>query len=165
MLLESSSSFFIPSAHDRAWTVAPVWAQSGLETRQTLLIHEVFLPELVGVNPRFLAGIFILRQLRKLFFNNKMEEKWQAGHLQEMSLVSGITWCFCAGLSWGDEGAPPVFLCHGKLDVCSGFRPLVRMLPEGFHYVTVDLPGNGKYVLHCAIRWYTRIQQLVLPVI
>ncbi|XP_073964073.1 serine hydrolase-like protein isoform X2 [Choristoneura fumiferana] len=64
--------------------------------------------------------------------------------LKEKEITIEAPWGKIRGLSWGDEGAPPVFLCHGKLDVCSGFRPLVRMLPEGFHYVSVDLPGNGK---------------------
>lgn len=47
-------------------------------------------------------------------------------------------------LTWGDPSNPPVVMCHGKLDVCSGFRPLVSLLPTTLFYVSVDLPGNGK---------------------
>lgn len=47
-------------------------------------------------------------------------------------------------MTWGDERNPPVVFCHGKQDVCSSFRPLIRKLPENFYYVSVELPGNGK---------------------
>ncbi|KOB73096.1 putative kraken, partial [Operophtera brumata] len=37
-------------------------------------------------------------------------------------------------LTWGSPSNPPVLLCHGKLDTCSGFRPLVSLLPACFYY-------------------------------
>ncbi|XP_028160596.1 serine hydrolase-like protein 2 isoform X2 [Ostrinia furnacalis] len=49
-----------------------------------------------------------------------------------------------AGVTWGSPSQPPVLVVHGKLDVCTGFRPLVKLLPPSFYYVAVDLPGNGR---------------------
>ncbi|RVE40944.1 hypothetical protein evm_014406 [Chilo suppressalis] len=47
-------------------------------------------------------------------------------------------------LCWGDPSHSPVLLCHGRLDSCSSFRPLVQRLPRAHFYVSVDLPGNGR---------------------
>ncbi|CAH0599480.1 unnamed protein product [Chrysodeixis includens] len=64
--------------------------------------------------------------------------------LPEKELTIKAPWGNLAALTWGDPSNPPVLLCHGKLDVCTGFRPLVSRLPPSFYYVTVDLPGNGR---------------------
>ncbi|KAL4714812.1 hypothetical protein ACJJTC_002671 [Scirpophaga incertulas] len=53
-------------------------------------------------------------------------------------------WGKITGLTWGDESLPPVLAVHGKLDVCTGFRPLISLLPRKFRYVGIDLPGNGR---------------------
>ncbi|XP_049883462.1 serine hydrolase-like protein [Pectinophora gossypiella] len=55
-----------------------------------------------------------------------------------------VPWGNIAALTWGDHSKPPVLLCHGMMDVCSGFRPLVALLPQVFFYVSIELPGNGK---------------------
>ncbi|KAM3956863.1 serine hydrolase-like protein 2 [Aphomia sociella] len=54
-----------------------------------------------------------------------------------------VPWGNIKALSWGKPSDPPVLLCHGKLDACTSFCPLVSMLPEKFFYVSIDLPGNG----------------------
>lgn len=46
-------------------------------------------------------------------------------------------------LTWGSPSNQPVLLCHGKQDVASSYRPLLKHLPENFFYVSIDLPGNG----------------------
>ncbi|CAG9789719.1 unnamed protein product [Diatraea saccharalis] len=53
-------------------------------------------------------------------------------------------WGNINGVTWGDSSLPPVLVVHGKLDVCTGFRPLVTLLPRTFYYVAIDLPGNGR---------------------
>lgn len=62
----------------------------------------------------------------------------------ETELTIKAPWGNIKALSWGSPSDPPVLLCHGKLDACSGFRPLVSLLPDTFYYVAIDLPGNGK---------------------
>ncbi|KAL0852833.1 hypothetical protein ABMA27_012635 [Loxostege sticticalis] len=53
-------------------------------------------------------------------------------------------WGKIRGVTWGNPSHPPVLVVHGKLDVCTGFRPLVKLLPATFYYVAIDLPGNGR---------------------
>lgn len=48
-----------------------------------------------------------------------------------------------AGLSWGDEDAPPVLCLHGWLDNAASFGVLAPLL-EGFHVVAPDLTGHGQ---------------------
>ncbi|CAH1642103.1 unnamed protein product [Spodoptera littoralis] len=64
--------------------------------------------------------------------------------LKEQEYSIKAPWGNIAALAWGDPSNPPVIMCHGKLDVSSGFRPLVSRLPTCFFYLSIDLPGNGK---------------------
>ncbi|CAH0403913.1 unnamed protein product [Chilo suppressalis] len=62
----------------------------------------------------------------------------------EKELILKAPWGKLSALSWGDPSHSPVLLCHGRLDSCSSFRPLVQRLPRAHFYVSVDLPGNGR---------------------
>lgn len=67
-------------------------------------------------------------------------------------------------LTWGSPTNPAVLLCHGKLDACSGFRPLVSLLPDCFYYVSVDLPGNGRSThLPKGLRYVAKLTALIKP--
>ncbi|XP_061725648.1 serine hydrolase-like protein isoform X3 [Cydia pomonella] len=68
----------------------------------------------------------------------------RAMQLAEKEIIIKAPWGKLRGLTWGVKGNPPVFLCHGRMDACSGFRPLLQFLPRCFYYVAVDLPGNGR---------------------
>ncbi|XP_068626027.1 serine hydrolase-like protein [Battus philenor] len=52
-------------------------------------------------------------------------------------------WGKIALISWGDPNGEPILLVHGRQDSSSTFIPLLEMLPDRYHYVAVDLPGNG----------------------
>ena len=43
----------------------------------------------------------------------------------------------------GPKDAPPVLLCHGWLDNCYSFVPLLTKLPMNRRYIALDLPGHG----------------------
>ncbi|CAF4946766.1 unnamed protein product [Pieris macdunnoughi] len=47
-------------------------------------------------------------------------------------------------IAWGNCYDPPVLLCHGLIDSAACFRPLIRLLPQKFYYIGIELPGNGK---------------------
>ncbi|XP_028160598.1 serine hydrolase-like protein [Ostrinia furnacalis] len=62
----------------------------------------------------------------------------------EKEFKISVPWGRLTGLSWGSSSLPPVLFCHGQIDTCSSFRPLVSLMPEEYFYVSIDLPGNGK---------------------
>lgn len=47
-------------------------------------------------------------------------------------------------MSYGNESGDPILLVHGRQDSAATFIPLLAMLPDKYHYVVVDMPGNGK---------------------
>ncbi|XP_072941412.1 serine hydrolase-like protein [Epargyreus clarus] len=53
-------------------------------------------------------------------------------------------WGKIALASWGNLQGDPVLLVHGRQDSLDTFIPLLKFLPEKFHYVGLDLPGHGK---------------------
>ncbi|XP_068626029.1 serine hydrolase-like protein [Battus philenor] len=61
----------------------------------------------------------------------------------EKAVTIRAPWGKLAALTWGDPKSPPVLLCHGRMSSCTTFRPLVKLLPDSFFYVALDLPGNG----------------------
>ncbi|CAG9789722.1 unnamed protein product [Diatraea saccharalis] len=63
---------------------------------------------------------------------------------KERELILEMPWGKMSALCWGDPVDPPILLCHGRLDSCSSFRPLVQCLPPKYFYVSVELPGNGR---------------------
>ncbi|XP_059054683.1 serine hydrolase-like protein 2 [Achroia grisella] len=62
----------------------------------------------------------------------------------EKEVTIKAPWGNIRALSWGNPSNPPVLLCHGRLDACTSFRPLAKLLPDTLFYVSVDLPGNGR---------------------
>ena len=46
-------------------------------------------------------------------------------------------------LQVGPTDAPPVLMCHGWLDNCYSFVPLLTKLPQNRRYIALDLPGHG----------------------
>ncbi|KAI8426966.1 hypothetical protein MSG28_014626 [Choristoneura fumiferana] len=46
-------------------------------------------------------------------------------------------------ISWGNPDGPPALLVHGRQDSAATFAPLLELLPETYHYVGFDIPGNG----------------------
>ncbi|CAH2062368.1 unnamed protein product, partial [Iphiclides podalirius] len=52
-------------------------------------------------------------------------------------------WGKIALISWGDPNGEPVLLVHGRQDSVSTFIPLLELLPDTYHYVAMDIPGNG----------------------
>ncbi|KAL4714785.1 hypothetical protein ACJJTC_002644 [Scirpophaga incertulas] len=55
-----------------------------------------------------------------------------------------VPWGRICVVAWGECSDPPVLLCHGSVDTAVCFRPLVKLLPKNFYYVSIELPGNGK---------------------
>ncbi|XP_052754900.1 serine hydrolase-like protein [Galleria mellonella] len=53
-------------------------------------------------------------------------------------------WGKIAMISWGNPDGEPVLLVHGRSDSVATFIPLLELLPDNYHYVGADLPGNGK---------------------
>ncbi|CAG9789723.1 unnamed protein product [Diatraea saccharalis] len=79
-----------------------------------------------------MQSLGLIPRFSKLALNNEKE------------LILKVPWGKLTALCWGEPSDPPVFLCQGRLDSCSSFRPLVQRLPSQYFYVSVDLPGNGK---------------------
>ncbi|XP_045506113.1 serine hydrolase-like protein [Colias croceus] len=52
-------------------------------------------------------------------------------------------WGKIAGITWGTSSNSPVLMVPGRLVPCTSFRPLIKLLPDCFFYVALDLPGNG----------------------
>ncbi|KAI8426965.1 hypothetical protein MSG28_014626 [Choristoneura fumiferana] len=52
-------------------------------------------------------------------------------------------WGRVALISWGNPDGPPALLVHGRQDSAATFAPLLELLPETYHYVGFDIPGNG----------------------
>lgn len=50
---------------------------------------------------------------------------------------------FFSVISWGNASREPVLFVHGRQDSAATFIPLVELLPDKYHYVAVDMPGNG----------------------
>ncbi|XP_041968151.1 serine hydrolase-like protein [Aricia agestis] len=53
-------------------------------------------------------------------------------------------WGKIAFMSWGNPNGEPVLLVHGRQDSLVTFEPLLKLLPDSYHYVAFDLPGHGK---------------------
>ncbi|XP_048003707.1 serine hydrolase-like protein [Leguminivora glycinivorella] len=83
-------------------------------------------------------------KISRVLFKEYTKRSLRAVQLAEKEITIQAPWGKLRGLSWGKDGDPPVFLCHGRMDACSGFRPLLELLPRCFYYVSVDLPGNGR---------------------
>ena len=47
-------------------------------------------------------------------------------------------------LTWGDPGAPKLFLLHGWMDVAASFQFLVDALERDWHVIAPDLRGFGE---------------------
>ncbi|CAK1587808.1 unnamed protein product [Parnassius mnemosyne] len=52
-------------------------------------------------------------------------------------------WGKVALISWGNPNGEPILLVHGRQDSVATFIPLLEHLPDNYHYVAVDMPGNG----------------------
>lgn len=55
-----------------------------------------------------------------------------------------VPWGRMCVVAWGDCCNPPVLLCHGLADSATSFRPLIKLMPEKFYFIGIDLPGCGK---------------------
>ncbi|XP_063631905.1 serine hydrolase-like protein [Cydia splendana] len=83
-------------------------------------------------------------KISRIFYKEYTKTSFRAMQLTEKEVTIQAPWGKLRGLTWGTEGDQPVFLCPGRMDACSGFRPLLQLLPRCFYYVSVDLPGNGR---------------------
>ncbi|XP_028166498.1 serine hydrolase-like protein 2 isoform X1 [Ostrinia furnacalis] len=63
--------------------------------------------------------------------------------LEEKQFSVEAPWGMIRGVTWGNPAHPPVLLVPGKMHVCTGYGPLVKLLPQCFYFVAIDLPGNG----------------------
>ncbi|KAL0803324.1 hypothetical protein ABMA28_017203 [Loxostege sticticalis] len=83
----------------------------------------------------------VLNSLTKRFYSH-VQSLTKMADEKEFSVEA--PWGKIRGVTWGNPSHPPVLVVHGKLDVCTGFRPLIKLLPTSFYYVAIDLPGNGR---------------------
>jgi pimeloyl-ACP methyl ester carboxylesterase len=57
-------------------------------------------------------------------------------------------------LTWGDPGAPSLFMLHGWMDVAASFQFLVDALASDWHVVAPDLRGFGRSQWQPQGYWY-----------
>ncbi|XP_050541233.1 serine hydrolase-like protein isoform X2 [Daktulosphaira vitifoliae] len=55
-----------------------------------------------------------------------------------------VPWGHISAKTWGNTMATRVLCVHGKQDNCGTFDRLIPLLPPGFYFVCIDLPGHGK---------------------
>lgn len=57
-------------------------------------------------------------------------------------------------LTWGDPGAPRLFLLHGWMDVAASFQFLVDALSRAWHVIAPDLRGFGRSAWQAQGYWF-----------
>ncbi|XP_028166499.1 uncharacterized protein LOC114357191 isoform X2 [Ostrinia furnacalis] len=68
--------------------------------------------------------------------------------LEEKQFSVEAPWGMIRGVTWGNPAHPPVLLVPGKMHVCTGYGPLVKLLPQCFYFVAIDLPGKMYDLVH-----------------
>ncbi|KAJ0169854.1 hypothetical protein K1T71_014460 [Dendrolimus kikuchii] len=53
-------------------------------------------------------------------------------------------WGKIAALSYGNISGDPILMVHGRQDSAATFIPLLELMPNNYHYVAIDMPGNGR---------------------
>ncbi|XP_076181474.1 serine hydrolase-like protein 2 [Ptiloglossa arizonensis] len=54
-----------------------------------------------------------------------------------------VPWGYIAAKIYGSPGQTNILVVHGMLDNAGSFDRLIELLPEQYHYVSIDLPGHG----------------------
>ncbi|CAG0880864.1 unnamed protein product [Darwinula stevensoni] len=82
-------------------------------------------------------GAFKRIDVRNLAIGREMDE----GKAREIYIP--VPWGQIAGKGWGSENGRPILALHGWLENAGSFDTLVPLIPDSYHVVAVDMPGNG----------------------
>ncbi|KOC71258.1 Serine hydrolase-like protein [Habropoda laboriosa] len=64
-------------------------------------------------------------------------------HQEPTEMKFPVPWGHIAAKSYGSSKEKKILVVHGILDNAGSFDRLIKLLPEEYHYVCIDLPGHG----------------------